>query len=289
MKRTIFLTPFGLLLLRFILSLLCLSWLFPSLALAQKYADLPGIRLWYVDTGGDGIPVVFLHSNTGSSANWEHQVPAFTSAGYRFIAYDRRGWGKSITQPGAPVGTGADDLHGLMKYLKIGRFHLIATAGGGFVAMDYALSFSEELRSLVIANSIGGVQDQDYLDLGRRLRPPQFDALPPELREVGPSYRAANPGGTRRWIELEHMSKQDGAPAQGFRNRMTFSLLEKITLHTLFLTGDADMYAPPPLVKMFTARIKNSEMKIVPEAGHSTYWEQPEIFNDAVLSFIRKY
>jgi pimeloyl-ACP methyl ester carboxylesterase len=155
MKRTIFLTPFGLLLLRFILSLLCLSWLFPSLALAQKYADLPGIRLWYVDTGGDGIPVVFLHSNTGSSANWEHQVPAFTSAGYRFIAYDRRGWGKSITQPGAPVGTGADDLHGLMKYLKIGRFHLIATAGGGFVAMDYALSFSEELRSLVIANSIG--------------------------------------------------------------------------------------------------------------------------------------
>ena len=278
MKRTaIFLIAFGLL------------SLFPSLAFAQKYADLPGVRIWYVDTGGSGVPVVFLHSNTGSSANWEHQIPVFTSAGYRFIAYDRRGWGKSVTQPGATSGTGADDLHALMKYLKIDRFHLVATAGGGFVALDYALSFPEELRSLVIANSIGGVQDQEYLDLGRRLRPPQFDALPPELREVGPSYRAANPDGTRRWIELEHMSKQEGAPSQGFRNRMTFSLLEKINLHTLFLTGDADMYAPPPLLKMFTARIKNSELKIVPEAGHSTYWEQPEVFNDAVLSFIRKY
>ena len=278
MKRTaIFLIAFGLL------------WLFPSLAFAQKYADLPGVRIWYVDAGGSGIPVVFLHSNTGSSANWEHQIPVFTSAGYRFIAYDRRGWGKSVTQPGATSGTGADDLHALMKYLKIDRFHLVATAGGGFVALDYALSFPEELRSLVIANSIGGVQDQEYLDLGRRLRPPQFDALPPELREVGPSYRAANPDGTRRWIELEHMSKQEGAPSQGFRNRMTFSLLEKINLHTLFLTGDADMYAPPPLLKMFTTRIKNSELKIVPEAGHSTYWEQPEVFNDAVLSFIRKY
>jgi pimeloyl-ACP methyl ester carboxylesterase len=264
-------------------------WLFPSLAFAQKYADLTGVRIWYVDTGGNGIPVVFLHSNTGSSANWEHQIPAFTSAGFRFIAYDRRGWGKSVTQPGASAGTGADDLHALLKHLKIDRFHLIATAGGGFVALDYALSFPEELRSLVIANSIGGVQDPDYLEMGRRLRPPQFDALPPELREVGPSYRAANPEGTRRWIELEHMSKQDGTPAQGFRNRMTFSLLEKINVRTLFLTGDADMYAPPPLVKMFTARIKNSEMKIVPEAGHSTYWEQPEVFNDAVLSFIRKY
>jgi pimeloyl-ACP methyl ester carboxylesterase len=268
---------------------LCFMANLPSNAFPQTYADLPGVRLWYVDSGGSGIPIVFLHSNTGSSANWEHQIPVFKSAGYRFIAYDRRGWGRSMAKPGAAPGTGADDLHELMKYLKIDRFHLVGTAGGGFIALDYALSFPEQLRSLVMANSIGGVQDEDYLALGRRLRPPQFDALPPELREVGPSYRASNPDGTQRWIELEHMSRQDGATAQPYRNRMTFSMLEKIALPTLFLTGDADMYAPPPTVKMFTARIKNSELKIVPEAGHSTYWEQPETFNNAVLAFIRKH
>jgi pimeloyl-ACP methyl ester carboxylesterase len=254
-----------------------------------QYAELPGVRLWYIDTGGNGIPVVVLHSNTGSSANWEHQIAAFTSANFRFIAYDRRGWGRSVTQPGAAQGTGADDLHALMKYLKIERFHLLGTAGGGFIALDYALSFPQELRSLIIANSIGGVQDGDYLETGRRLRPPQFDALPPELREVGPSYRAANPEGTRRWIELEHMSRQNGAAAQPLRNQMTFASLENIKLPALFITGDADMYAPPPLVKLFTARIKNSELKIIPEAGHSSYWEQPEVFNDAVLKFIRKH
>ena len=267
----------------------CFLWLLPSFSFGQKYADLPGVRIWYVDTGGNGVPVVFLHANTGSSANWEHQIPAFTSAGFRFIAYDRRGWGKSVTTPGAAPGTGADDLHALMKALQIDGFHLVATAGGGFIALDYALSFPDEVRSLVIANSIGGMQDPDYLELGRTLRPPQFDALPPELREVGPSYRAANPEGTRRWIELEHMSRQAGATAQGFRNRMTFSLLANIKAPAFFLTGDADMYAPPPLLKLFTARIRNSEMKVIPEAGHSSYWEQPEIFNDAVLSFIRKY
>jgi pimeloyl-ACP methyl ester carboxylesterase len=133
------------------------------------------------------------------------------------------------------------------------------------------------------------MQDPDYLELGRTLRPPQFDALPPELREVGPSYRAANPEGTRRWIELEHMSREAGATAQGFRNRMTFSLLENIKAPAFFLTGDADMYAPPPLLKLFTVRIRNSERKVIPEAGHSSYWEQPEIFNDAVLSFIRTH
>ena len=255
----------------------------------ETYAELPGVRLWFKDTGGPGVPVVFLHSNTGSSQNWQNQIPAFTAAGYRFIAYDRRGWGRSMSLPGAQPGTAADDLHNLMKYLGIDRFHLAGTAGGGFVAYDYALSFPEQLRSLVVANSIGGMQDEDYLALHRRLRPPQFDALPPELREVGPSYRASNPEGTLRWIELEHMSRQEGAMAQPFRNRMTFAMLESIKLPTLLIAGDADLYAPPSLLKLFTARIKNAQTSVIPEAGHSGYWEKPEVFNRAVLDFIRKH
>jgi pimeloyl-ACP methyl ester carboxylesterase len=255
----------------------------------ETYADLDGVRIWFKDTGGSGVPIVFLHSNTGSSQNWENQIPAFTAAVYRFIAYDRRGWGRSISNTGASLGTAADDLHNLLKYLGITRFHLMGTAGGGFVALDYALSFPNEIRSLIVANSIGGMQDQDYLDLGRRLRPPQFDALPPELRELGPSYRAANPEGSRRWIELEHMSRQNGAGAQPFRNRMTFAMLESIKVPTLFVTGDADLYAPPPLLRLFTERVKDSESMIIPEAGHTSYWEKPEIFNRAVLDFIRKH
>src|SRR5262249_29113598 len=83
--------------------------------------------------------------------------------------------------------------------------------------------------------TIGGMQDEDYLELGRRLRPPQFDAMPPDLRELGPSYRAADPDGTRHWIELERMSRQSGAPAQPLRNRMTFSMLESIKMPALLI------------------------------------------------------
>lgn len=259
----------------------------------ETYAELQGVRIWYKDTGGNGVPVVFLHAATGSTRNWEYQTPAFAAAGYRFIAYDRRGWGRSVIDPaGTQPGTGADDLQSLMNHLGIDRFHLVGTAGGAFVALDYALSYPQRLRSLVIANSIGGVQDEDFLELGRRLRPsPQFESLPPDIRELGPSYRAVNPEGTRRWIELEHMSRQQGpqASAQTMRNRLTFSLLEKISVPTLLLTGDSDMFAPPPVLRLFAGRIKNSESLIVPEAGHSTYWEKPDIFNRAVLDFIRKH
>jgi len=266
----------------------------------ETYAELPGVRIWYNDTGGNGVPVVFLHAVTGSTRNWEYQIPAFVGAGFRFIAYDRRGWGRSVIDPsGKQPGTGADDLQALMDHLRIDRFHLVGTAGGAFVALDYALSYPQRLRTLVIANSIGGVQDEDFLDLGRRIRPsPQFEALPPDVRELGPSYRAANPEGTKRWKELEHMSRPQGPPAPGpapgpaaqtMRNRLTFSLLEKINVPTLLLTGDADLFAPPPVLKLFADRIKNSQSLVVPEAGHSTYWEKPDIFNRAVLGFIRKH
>ena len=62
------------------------------------------------------------------------------------------------------------------------------------------------------------------------LHPPQFDALPPEGRELGPEYRASQPDGTKRWVELEKGGRPFGRPAkaQPLRNRLTFSLLENL-------------------------------------------------------------
>ena len=77
----------------------------------EAYANLPGVRIWYKDTGGAGVPVVLMHAATGSSQVWEHQIPAFTAAGYRVIAYDRLGWGRSvIDSTGAKPGSAAGDL-----------------------------------------------------------------------------------------------------------------------------------------------------------------------------------
>jgi pimeloyl-ACP methyl ester carboxylesterase len=258
----------------------------------EATADLSGVHLFFTDSGGNGEPVVFVHAATGSSRVWEYQRPVFAKRGYRVITYDRRGYGRSVADASGPQpGTGADDLNALIDYLKIDRVHLVGTAAGGFVAWDYALSFPKRLRSLVVANSIGGVQDESLVELGRRIRPPEFTAMPAELREVSPSYRAGNPDGTRRWVELEHLSRPPGpaAPAQPLKNRITFALLETITVPALLLTGDADMFAPPPVMRMFAARIKHAETVVVPESGHSTYWEQPDAFNRAVLNFIRKH
>lgn len=264
---------------------------FGELNIHEAYVTVPGARIFYRDTGGSGVPVILLHAATGSSRVWDYQFPAFVAAGYRVIAFDRRGWGRTEVDSGAQAGTAADDMLALLDQLKLDRVHVVATAAGGFVALDFTLSYPQRVRSLVVANSIGGVQDADFLELGKRIRPPQFATLPPEFRELGPSYRAGNAAGTERWVELEKISRPPGPPmpAQPMRNRMTFAMLETIQAPTLLLTGDADLYAPPPLLKFFAARIKGSEVSIVPEAGHSSYWEQPEVFNRTVLNFLAKH
>jgi pimeloyl-ACP methyl ester carboxylesterase len=70
---------------------------------------------------------------------------------------------------------------------------------------------------------------------------------------------------------------------------VTFARLETIKVPTLLLTGDADLFAPPAIMRMFAARVKHAESVVIPEAGHSSYWEQPDAFNRAVLGFLAKH
>lgn len=263
----------------------------PLPGVTEHYADIPGARLFYVDAGGNGIPVVFLHAGTGSARVWTNQIAAFKAAGFRFIAYDRRGYGRTTVIPGGTVATAADDLDAFMTHLGIRQFHLVGTAAGGGVAIEYALAFPKRLRSLTIANSVGNVSDSTYRATLRRMLPATFDSLPPDVRELGPSYRASNERGTQRWLDLEHFSRAPGPRPvrQPSKVNVTFAVLETVKAPTLLITGDADLYTPPALLRLFHERIRGSEMVLLPEVGHSSYWEQPGTFNQTVMAFLRKH
>jgi non-heme chloroperoxidase len=258
----------------------------------MAYLRLPGVHLWYHDSAGNGVPVVFMHAASGTCDSWEPQLPAFLAAGYRCVTYDRRGWGHSrpdrISDQPSYVG---DDLHGLAQSLGLDPFHLVATAAGGIGALDYAIEHPERVRSLVVADSIGGVQDLPYLEVQHRLRPPEIQALPWELRELSAGYRGLNPEGTQRWIEIERGSRPDGAqgPAQQPRTPMTLARLETLRVPTLILVGEADLVSPPALMRMLAAPIPNCRFATVPEAGHAAHWEQPEVWNRLVLGFIGQH
>lgn len=256
-----------------------------------RTADLPGVKLNYYDSGGSGVPVIFLHANTGTGASWANQIAAFAKAGYRAIAFDRRGWGRSMADAatGPQPGTVADDLDALAAHLKLDRFHLVGVAGGGFVAIDYAAWRPEKLRSVVIAASTGRIQDKEITEFSARLAWPGFATLAEVYREVGPSYRGADPEGTARWVEAEHHARQKGAPAQPLRSVNTFAKLQTLATPALIVAADADLIAPPGLMRVWAPHVKGHEWAVIPEAGHSIAWEQPDRFNEAVLAFVKKH
>jgi len=255
----------------------------------EGLARLEGTSLWYWDTGGDGVPIVLLHPFTGSGHVWSYQQPALSKAGFRVIGYSRRGFQGSEAGPADNLGTGSGDLHNLLEFLRIERFHAVASAGGAFVAADYALLHPERLYSIVLACTILGIQDAAFAAMTDGLRTPGFENLPAHFRELGPSYRAADPAGTELWKELERNSMPGQKIMQPYANKITLHKLEQLQIPTLLIAGDSDLIAPPPVGRLLASRIPKSELRIFTECGHSAYWERPLLFNRAVLEFAVKH
>jgi pimeloyl-ACP methyl ester carboxylesterase len=255
----------------------------------EGMADLPGTKLWYWDTGGSGPVVILLHANTGSGAFWPYQQPALAKAGFRVIGYSRRGCYRS--EPGDPANPGiaSEDLNHLVSHLGIEKFHAVGLALGGIIAADYALSHADRLLSVTFACTILGVTDKDYVEIGNRIRPKGFMEMPPEFRELGPSYRAGNPEGVAAWRALEEQAVAGAKVTQKFANVITWAKIETIALPTLLIGGDADLYTPPSMLRLQKSHLRNAEMVLIPEAGHAPTWEQPEAFNKALLAFLGKH
>jgi len=270
--------------------LLCLSSLCHA-QMREGTAAVPGARLHYRDSGGDGVPVVLLHAFGGTSESFENQFPTLAAKGYRVIAYDRRGFGQTTFDAGADPGTQAGDLAAFLDVLGLDRVHLIGTATGGIVALDFALSYPSRLRTLVIANSVGSLSDPEIAAIRRRLALPQGLRIPMEFMELSPAYRAANPEGTKHWIEIkDRNSTAAHLPApQPFRSSLTLASLETIQVPTLLIGGGADMTAPAPLQELLAAHLRTAKLTILPDVGHSAYWEEPDKFNNAVLAFIKEH
>lgn len=250
----------------------------------EGLADLGTVKLRYWDTGGAGDAVVLLHPGSGSAEVFPYQQPVFAAAGHRVISYSRRGQCGSERGSDHETCFAVDDLLALMDRLGVGRFHAVGTALGGFVGLDAALSRPDRVLSLVLAGSMMGIAEPDYQATLAALRPRPFSELPAEVQEVGPSYRAANPEGLAEW-KARHERAGQGWPVR-LRNRFTWEALAKLAVPPLLMTGDADLWIPPALLREVAARIPGSEVVIVANAGHALQWEQPEAFNAAVLDFI---
>ena len=131
--------------------------------------------------------------------------------------------------------------------------------------------------------------DDQIREFAARIEIPGLRKLPAVYREVSASYRGSNPEGTKSWIAIEEQARQPGSELQPMRTANTFAKLATVPTPALILAGSADLLAPPALMRIWAAHVKNHEWSVVADAGHALAWEQPDIFNQKVLEFVSRH
>ena len=265
----------------------------PSSAVAAQQSpiktgtvDVGGAQLPYWDTGGDGVPVILLHANTGSLESWPHQQTAFPREGFRTISYSRRGVG-STTRSKEPIAHHVD-LARLMDALTIPRAHLVGIAAGGVVAVDFFLSHPDRVSGLVIASSIVSFNEPLILQAQKEYRGPRPgpNGVSQAEMELSKVYRDSNPEGTRVWSEIQRRVEGAGLPPMAQTNN-TLEPLAATRLPMLLLGGEFDPFMNPTLVGRMAAKLPNAEHHTIRNAAHAAQWEEPDEFNRLVLAYLR--
>lgn len=239
-----------------------------------------------VEEHGEGDALVFVHGAGGNHASWFQQVEHF-SATYRCVTFDVRGFGQSTTPHGQARASLPDDLVGLLDRLDIPSAFVVAQSAGGILGLGAAVAHPGRIRALVLSASIGtfgGLDAQRRIEAfrvsrGRAPQPysPRWALEHPDLAARFESIRASNPS------VPPGIAREPSDPQVA-----TLERLKSCAVPMLFLLGGLDEYLPRDLVREI-ASVVDAEVRIIPEAGHSSYFEEPVLFNYEVASFLRAH
>jgi len=265
------------------------------------------VRLHIDDSGGGGRPVVLIHGWPLSAQAWEPQVSALRAAGYRVVAYDRRGFGRSDKpESGYDYDTLADDLERVMDQCALQDVTLVGfSMGGGEVARYIASCGESRLHSVVFAAAVppylmktadnpeGPLTPEKAQQKKTALeqdRSSFFDHFTRDffsangVLQVTESQRADA-------IALCQQSAQHAALAcmESFSTTDFREDLQKVTVPTLVIHGEADAIVPIESSGLRTHRaVSHSKLVTVSGAPHGLNLSHAQVFNDALLSFLRE-
>jgi len=265
-----------------------------------------GVSIFYKDWGS-GQPIVFSHGWPLSSDDWDTQMMFFLSHGYRVIAHDRRGHGRSSqTGEGHDMDHYADDLAALIAHLDLKKvIHIGHSTGGGEIARYIGRhGDSRVLKAVLIssvpplmvktpANPIGtpkevfdGFQEQFandraqfYLDLA-----------------TGPFYGFNRPGAKVSQAVIQNWWRQGmmGGAKAHYDGIVAFSQtdftpdLMKFSVPTLVMQGDDDQIVPYADASLLTAKIvKNATLKIYKGFPHGMPTTEAPTVNADILAFLK--
>ena len=264
------------------------------------------IDIYYEDYGS-GKPVVLIHGWPLSSSSWEKQIPALIEAGYRVIAYDRRGFGHSSKPAfGYNYDTLAEDLNKIMIKLNLRDATLVGfSMGGGEVARYLSKYGSERVNKAVFMSAIPPFLLKTS-DNPEGVDGSVFDGMKKAIKADRPAflseffsnfYNVDSLKGTKISDEVVRLSWNIGASAspKGTLDCVSAWLvdfredLKRINIPVLVMHGDADRILPLASTGKRTPEfVKRSRLVVIDGAPHGMNWTHAEEINRELLTFLNE-
>lgn len=262
-----------------------------------KFAAVRGVEMAYIDDGA-GPPVLLLHGFPFDKSMWTSQISALTAAGFRVVAPDLRGLGE--TRVPSEISTMEDmarDAAALLDELKIETAIVAGLSMGGYVAFEFVHLFPARVHGLVLAGTRAQA-DNEQEKAGRKQQvqtimragmvPISVATLPKLLAE---QTRAEKLDVVKLIRAIITRSDPKGAAAAqlGMAARRDYTDdLPHINAPTLIIVGREDPIRPVGDSEFMHDRIPNSRLEIIDDASHMTNMEQPQQFNDLLVSFLNE-
>lgn len=269
----------------------------------------PGTHIHYEDVGGHGRPVVLIHGWPLSHRMWEGQVTALTDAGYRCVAYDRRGFGASgHPTAGYDYDTFASDLNDLIHTLALKDAVLVGFSMGGGEVVRYLARYGDEDR-VTGAVLVGAVPPflLKTADNPEGIDGSVFDGMLASvkanritfLEEFLPNFYNLDAEGRSLSADVVAYAKSIAWPASPVATRACITAfgttdfrqdLSAITVPTLVVHGDADRIVPLEVSGQRTAAmIAGSRLEVIAGAPHGLTATHGDRLNALLLDFLQAH
>jgi 3-oxoadipate enol-lactonase len=262
-------------------------------------ATINNVQLAY-DDHGVGLPVIFLHAFPLNRRMWEGELTALLGeARYRLVALDWRGFGESeITSEISTMELLADDVAGLMDALGMQNAVLCGLSMGGYAAFAFLRKYPQRVGGLILADTRPGAdtpEAQANRENVARIAETQGTGAIADLqvpRLLSEYTRQQHPDVEARVRQLidEATPRGIAAASRGMAQRADSSdLLAGITCPTLVIVGEQDALTPPTVAQDYASRIPGAQYVVIPQAGHLSNLEQPEVFLLAISGFLGSF
>lgn len=252
-----------------------------------------------VESAGDGPPVVLLHAGVADRRMWRAQVGALAAAGFRAIAYDRRGFGETLHADDEYSHVG--DLIAVLDACAPGApAILVGCSQGGRIAVDAALAHPERVRGLLlVAPAISGAPEpssfppaiQAWIDRVEQAEAASdtdaINALEAHAWLDGPLAREGRVGGAARELFLAMNEIALRAESRGVEIEPPPALdrLAGIAAPVLVAWGDLDFPSVAEACEHVAATIRGARRHVFPGAAHLPNLEQPAAFDRVLIDF----